>query len=630
MRRQALPMVAICLVTAILSLSPFGIRLEENVGLDLLYRMRGDRPVPPGAAVIALDEAAIAWLRRTSSSQETTAPSTDACLDTTDQSNLGTIRNATDLPRPVLGCIVSHAADLGAALIILDINLAVETAQDADLAATLKAAGNVLLLEKVERLTTPEGTDRSILLRQSPSRVLARSALATAGFQVESAPGRVTIRYPALFDGFPDLSPMPVEVYRRMGHTPGDLPPRVLFNLYGPPWSVPTWSVRALFDPGVDRPDIKGVAVFIGASGRGPEARLDGFAVPAYSGAQGHLSGVELAATAYLNLLHGQGLWEPKPASRAILAAVLTFIFSIVGLNVRSWRALVLIAGCCMLVASAAVAAFANGIWLPVAVPVFFGAPLAGLWVLESRLLFLRRTASSLVPRGLADRILEGGPSSSDQAAGTAIFIDIAGSTGLAERLGPRENDALLSAYYELVGKQVEDHDGAIYFLAGDGMLAVFIARGDADNPATLPFGGYAMAVSARCAVNAALAIQSDMRRLWSKTGFDPINLRIGIASGPIVTGALRYGDRLSVQASGDTINRAFRLQEIGKQEAGKLTAPDALILLDSETVSDLGAMELDLRGWRKVTLRGGKKATTVYRLHSEGMSAASPVVPGM
>ena len=42
-----------------ISLTPFGMEIEENMGLHLLFKIRGKRRVPPDVIIITLDKASV-------------------------------------------------------------------------------------------------------------------------------------------------------------------------------------------------------------------------------------------------------------------------------------------------------------------------------------------------------------------------------------------------------------------------------------------------------------------------------------------------------------------------------------------------------------------------------------------
>ncbi len=56
----------------------------------------------------------------------------------------------------------------------------------------------------------------------------------------------------------------------------------------------------------------------------------------------------------------------------------------------------------------------------------------------------------------------------------TMIFIDIRDFTKLSEGLSPQDNFSMINRFYEIVGEQVNSHDGFIESYGGDGVKAIF------------------------------------------------------------------------------------------------------------------------------------------------------------
>jgi adenylate cyclase len=135
----------------------------------------------------------------------------------------------------------------------------------------------------------------------------------------------------------------------------------------------------------------------------------------------------------------------------------------------------------------------------------------------------------------------------------TVMFIDLAGFTGMSERMGSRIIP-LLSRYFDLVSVQVQANGGTIDKFIGDAVMA---------------FWG-APRVNAQHAVDccrAALACQravleADLRDDASR----PVKIRIGINSGDMLVGNIGSEVRLNYTVIGDAVNIASRLESTNKQ----------------------------------------------------------------
>jgi adenylate cyclase len=134
----------------------------------------------------------------------------------------------------------------------------------------------------------------------------------------------------------------------------------------------------------------------------------------------------------------------------------------------------------------------------------------------------------------------------------SVMFVDLAGFTGMSERLGDRIIP-LLSRYFDCVSTQVQTYQGTIDKFIGDAVMA---------------FWG-APALNSDHAVDccrAALASQRAVRELGlvDDTG-GPLKIRIGINSGDMLVGNIGSEVRLNYTVIGDAVNIASRLESTNK-----------------------------------------------------------------
>ena len=134
----------------------------------------------------------------------------------------------------------------------------------------------------------------------------------------------------------------------------------------------------------------------------------------------------------------------------------------------------------------------------------------------------------------------------------TALFADLVGSTALGERLDTEELKLVVGEAVARMVSSVEAFDGTIKDLAGDGVLALFgapVAHED----------------DAERAVRAGLMIVEEIASFAQEVahswGVEGLNIRVGINTGPVVTGAVGGGGRVEYSALGDAVNVAARLQ---------------------------------------------------------------------
>ncbi|HWX07217.1 MAG TPA: adenylate/guanylate cyclase domain-containing protein [Bradyrhizobium sp.] len=135
----------------------------------------------------------------------------------------------------------------------------------------------------------------------------------------------------------------------------------------------------------------------------------------------------------------------------------------------------------------------------------------------------------------------------------TVLFADIAGFTGLSERLGDRIIP-LLSSYLDTMSREVSTHGGTIDKFIGDAVMAFWGA------PA-------ANANHAVDACRAALACQRALRDSGlSDDGGRPLRVRVGLNSGDMLVGNIGSEFRLNYTVIGDAVNVASRLEGANKE----------------------------------------------------------------
>jgi class 3 adenylate cyclase/tetratricopeptide (TPR) repeat protein len=147
----------------------------------------------------------------------------------------------------------------------------------------------------------------------------------------------------------------------------------------------------------------------------------------------------------------------------------------------------------------------------------------------------------------------------------TVFFCDLVGSVSIAERLDPEEYHDLLEDYLDIVFPEIYRREGVVNVLAGDGVMALFGAPvAHEDSPER--------------AVKAALAVREALEplsaRLQAAHGI-PLQVRIGINTGPVVVGPVGNDRKMDYTAIGDTTNLASRLQTL---------APPGAILISEST----------------------------------------------
>jgi ABC-type oligopeptide transport system substrate-binding subunit/class 3 adenylate cyclase len=168
----------------------------------------------------------------------------------------------------------------------------------------------------------------------------------------------------------------------------------------------------------------------------------------------------------------------------------------------------------------------------------------------------------------------------------TAVFVDVVGSTALAERVDPEDVKHVIGEAVARIVGEVETLGGHVKDLAGDGVLAFFGAPTTSEDDAER---------AVRCALRVIDEMEDyarEVRRGWGAEGF---GVRVGVATGPVVVGEIGAGSRVEYAAFGDTVNVAARLQSAA--EPGSVLVDEATHRA-VEGIFDWSARrDLDLKG---------------------------------
>ncbi len=191
-------------------------------------------------------------------------------------------------------------------------------------------------------------------------------------------------------------------------------------------------------------------------------------------------------------------------------------------------------------------------------------------------------------------RSVEPGPSDERRPV-TILFLDIVGSTAIAERLDAEDWKAMVDPALATFTAIVERNGGRVAQLLGDGLLAFFGAPvAHEDDAARAVRAGLDLVGAARALGRPAIgspAIGSDA--IGSRE--IRLEIRVGINTGEVVVGAVGGEGRSEYLAVGDAVNVAARFQS---------AAPPMGVLISAET-HRLVATEVEGRPVGPLALKG-------------------------
>ena len=226
-----------------------------------------------------------------------------------------------------------------------------------------------------------------------------------------------------------------------------------------------------------------------------------------------------------------------------------------------------------------------------------------------------------------------------EKQVATLFFSDIAGFTGISERLTPVMLVTLINAYFTAMSGPLRQHSGIIDKYIGDAIMAFWVP----------PFVD--RADQARLACAAALeqlvcleAFQADVPDLVGLQRDVPvINARMALSSGEVVVGSVGSQQARSFTVMGDTVNRGSRLEAINKVYGTRLLidgmtrdmAGDAICVREIDLVVmaggsvpmrlyELGAMAGALDAARARTFAAYEQALALYRAGDWSRAAAA------
>jgi adenylate cyclase len=338
-------------------------------------------------------------------------------------------------------------------------------------------------------------------------------------------------------------------------------------DFYGPPGSIRTVSfIDVLQDETAADADpfgFRNAAVFVGVSEDLRPEHQDTF-YTVFSQPNGKdLSGVEIAATAFANLLEDKTVQPVPPLLHLLIVTVWGLGIGLAGrfLKPLSCAVLCLILGAGYLALTTAHFS-QTGLWYPIIIPLGLQLPVGYVASLAWRHLdtakekdSIRRAFQYHLPKTVVDELVEdlGSIGSGRIVQGTCLCTDARRYTSLSESMHPLELSRLLNDYYQTLFTPVRDLGGVVSDIKGDSMMAFWASTSGTELQ------------QRQQACLAALQIDAASKTLSQTHPSLHLETNIAVHSGQMAIGTVGAVDHYEYRAVGDIVNTVSRLETVNK-----------------------------------------------------------------
>lgn len=194
----------------------------------------------------------------------------------------------------------------------------------------------------------------------------------------------------------------------------------------------------------------------------------------------------------------------------------------------------------------------------------------------------------------------------------SVFFSDVEGFSGMSELLTPSGLVRVINRYFSIMAEPIVAEKGVIDKYVGDSIMAFWGSPFIADEQ------------HAALACRAALAQFDQLEKLNAalpeilgfRNGIPNFHIRIGLATGEVLSGNIGSENSKSYTVMGDTVNIASRLESLNKKYGTR-------ILIDELTRLRIGD-EFVVREVDRVTVAGKVEPTKVYELFAIAGAAES------
>jgi adenylate cyclase len=357
--------------------------------------------------------------------------------------------------------------------------------------------------------------------------------------------------------------------------------PHRMINFYGPPGTIKTIPYQTVIKQADSKTagkplDFSGKVVFVGFSDLYDPGHPDRFYTVFTNDDGVDLSGVEIAATAFGNLLTDRSI---QPVSNVQTLALLLTFGMVIGVLAYFLPAMLGVPLAIALTLGYAVGAqwfFNNGDhWLPLATPLLAQFPLALFLGLIAQYLLERRRGQRIskalgyyLPEGIARDLTEnrsGADAFNKVVFGTCFATDMSGFSTISEQLPPDQLAVFLNDYFDTLAQALKRHQVSVTEFRADAIMCAWTA----ESPT--------VAVRMQ-AILAALDAAEAIGAFKQRHAMLKAALRVGLAAGNFYVGHAGGGGHFVFSIVGDTANTASRIEGLNKHVGTQILATQSVV----------------------------------------------------
>jgi adenylate cyclase len=476
--------------------------------------------------------------------------------------------------------ILQHTSN--AAVVAFDIAFFEPTPEDTQLGEKMRQAGNVVIASEYDFAQKKELV---------PGKGFEN--IKTGIVNIYTDQDGISRSIPVTLNEKPSLAYLVAQDY--LGREPTVPSQRMLVNYASEPGTYKTYPATDVIKGRIAAEEFEGKLVFVGATA--PDLH-DDYLVPTSSGKR--MPGVEIHAHAVQTLLARQFLAYQNFTMLAAMIIALSLVAGVLYSTIKIRYAAPIMAVIALAYIVAAIFIFKRGLILNLVYPILTTviASLTTISYVAAQEAQHRKHILGIfgkyVSKDVVDHLLKSEKAvelGGTEREVTSMFADIRGFTAMSEKMTPHQVITFLNHYFGDMTDLIFAHDGTLDKYVGDALFAIW--------GSPLPDKDHAYK-----AVKCAVAIQEKLKTQHRKD-IPPINLGIGICSGPAVVGNMGSKQRQEFTAIGDTINTSSRLS--GTASGGQIIITESTYKLIKDKV--------EVKKLEPLKVKGKEKPLIVYEV---------------